>query len=83
MLRVDHSEKRFRKRVASSHPVEQAGSADLRAHAGTEVGDQQGESDNAEHRLPGAGRNVNEGGVDVWKRLRCGPDQLRGVDLNR
>jgi len=29
-----------------------------------------------------ASGDVNEGGVDIWKGLCSGPDQLRGVDLN-
>src|SRR5260370_42450324 len=81
MLRVDDYEERFWKRVASPHPVEQPSGTDLRAHARSEIGDQQGESDNAKHRLPGAGGNMNESRVDVRKGLRCRPEQLRGIDL--
>ena len=83
MLRVHHTEERFRQRIASSHAVEQPRGADLRAHARSEVGDQQGESDDAEHRQPSAAGDVNEGGIDVRERLRRRPDQLRGVNLNR
>ena len=30
---------------------------------------------------PSPSGDVNEGGIDVGKSLRCGPDQLCGVDL--
>src|SRR5262249_59533453 len=72
-LGIHNAEERLGQSLAPSHAVKQAGGANLCAHPGTEIRNQQGETYDRKKWLPGAPPDEGERGIHIPKWLRGGP----------
>ena len=83
-LGIDGAKKRLRQRVPPAHAVKEPGGGQLRSHSRADIRHQQRQVDEAEQPVPAnEASDIGEGGFEVREGLRCGPDKLRDINLER
>ena len=83
VLPFHDAEEGFGNCVIASHAVEQSRRRELRPHTGADIRHQQGDVHQVEEEeASNASSDVDVSGINI-RKLRRGPNQLRGVDLDR
>src|SRR6202795_1159152 len=85
ILRLDRAEKLLGNSIAAAHSIQQARGSELRAHPGTNIGDENREIQKVEEKkTAGSLSHERKRRLDhvLWEWLRS-PDELRGINLER
>ena len=82
---IDRAEELFGNPVAAAHAVQQTRGTELRAHAGADISDQNGEIDQLKQKVAagGLGDEGKSGGDFILREGLVLPHELRGVDFKR